>query len=588
MTPRAFLRAAATCLAAILLLAHHPTPQPAAFAQEKAEAVSVPYIFWGGDVATFQANGGLETRAGSLFAKSGLNLKLTDGNDFDKQVADYLANKSPFLRGTVSMLAQKCDVLGKDPKTKPVVFLQLTWSAGDHLVSREPLKTLADLKGKKIALQKGGPHVGMLDDVLWTARIPWKDVTVVWTDDVTGEKGPAALFRKDNSVDACFAITPDMMGLTGGLDKTGDGAKDSVKGAHVLVSTADMKRSIADVYACRKDFYDAHKDVIEKFTAGYLKACEEIVEAKKEQKKDGKSDKYQAVLKLTRDVFGKDVPTDDDAAGLLEDAVFVGLPGNVGFFTDKGNLSGFDAKQASALDLAVAEGGAKARVELLKADLDYAKLKKDGGLTGQSPPEERFRNNVKLLPENALFSFNISFEPNQSDFSEEKYSKDFDRAVRLASLFGNAVIAVRGHADPSNMIGEFLVGAEKKKLLTRKGDDYLLADGTKLDLKDTKKVLELIDKNDLHGNDFDLKDLVKQLGSLSETRAETVRGAVVKFAGSKKFRLDRSQIKAQGVGAAEPAAPYPKTNDERAANRRVEFRLVRVPVEGLIESDFDY
>jgi NMT1/THI5 like len=575
MTPRGFLRAAATCLAAFLLLGHHPTQQPAAHAQEKADAITVPYIFWGGDVATFHANGGLETKAGSLFAKSGLNLKLTDGNDFDKQVNDYLANKSPFLRGTVSMLAQKCDVLGKDPKAKPVVFLQLTWSAGDHLVAREPLKTLADLKGKKIALQKGGPHVGMLDDVLWTARIPWKDVTVVWTEDVNGDKGPAALFRKDPSIDACFAITPDMMGLTGGLDKTGDGAKDSVKGAHVLVSTADMKRSIADVYACRKDFYDAHKDAIEKFTAGYLKACEEIVEAKKEQKKDGKSDKFQAVLKLTRDVFGKEaVPTDDDAAGLLEDAVFVGLPGNVGFFTDKGNLSGFDAKQASALDMAVAEGYAKTRVELLKADLDYAKLKKDGALTGQAPPEERFRTNVKLLPENTLFSFNISFEPNQS--------------VRLASLFGNAVIAVRGHADPSKMLGEFLTGAEQKKVLTRKGDDYLLADGTKLDLNDTKKILELIDKNDLRGKDFELKDLVKQLTTLSQTRAETVRGAVVKFAGSKKFRLDKSQIKAVGVGPAEPAVPQAKTADETAKNRRVEFRLVRVPVEGLIESDFDY
>src|SRR5262249_54527036 len=160
------------------------------------------------------------------------------------------------------------------------------------------------------------------------------------------------------------------------------------------------------------------------------------------------------------------------------------------------------------------------------------------GLTGQAPPEERFRNNVKLLPENTLFSFNISFEVSQSTFSEAQYGPDFDRAVRLASLFGNAVIAVRGHSDPaSKLLGEFLIGAEKKNLVTRKGDDYLLADGTKLDLNDTKKILELIDKNDLHGKEFDLKELVKALNELSQKRAEAVRGAVVKFAASKKFRL---------------------------------------------------
>ena len=53
-----------------------------------------------------------------------------------------------------------------------------------------------------------------------------------------------------------------------------------VKGAHVVISTAHMSRSIADVYACRKDYYD-NRAWIDKFTAGYLKACEELVAAKK-------------------------------------------------------------------------------------------------------------------------------------------------------------------------------------------------------------------------------------------------------------------------------------------------------------------
>src|SRR5207253_438584 len=120
------------------------------------------------------------------------------------QVKDYVEGRSAFLRGTLSMIALASEVVGANEKTKPVVFLQLTWSRGDHMVAREALKTLNDLKGKKVCLQKDGPHVGLLDDVLKTAGLTWKDITVVWVDDISGPKGPAATFTKDNSIDACF------------------------------------------------------------------------------------------------------------------------------------------------------------------------------------------------------------------------------------------------------------------------------------------------------------------------------------------------------------------------------------------------
>jgi len=181
------------------------------------EELEVPYILWGGDVAMFLANGGETTQPGSIFAKHGLKLKLVRGDDFGQQVKNYKEGKTAFLRGTMSMLGQASGEIAGDPRSQPVVFMQLTWSAGDHLVARQGCSTLADLKGKKIALQKGGPHVGMLSDILHTAQFTWSDVQVVWTDDVTGDKGPAELFRKDPTVDACFAITPDMLALTGGL-----------------------------------------------------------------------------------------------------------------------------------------------------------------------------------------------------------------------------------------------------------------------------------------------------------------------------------------------------------------------------------
>ncbi|MCA9170568.1 MAG: hypothetical protein KDB23_22975, partial [Planctomycetales bacterium] len=423
---------------------------------------TVPYITWGGDVATFMANGGLETKPGSNFANSGLKIKLVAGDDFPSQVKNYMQGKSPFLRGTMRMLGQASEVLGRDPRTKPVVVLQLSWSAGDHIVARENLKTLNDLRraGNKvrIACQQGGPHVGLLYDSLDAAKIGKDEVEVVWVKDLTGANGPAELFRKDNSIDACCVITPDMIGLTGGYDAKGSGAEGTVAGAHVLNSTRDMSRSIADVYAVRSDWFQANRDAVEKFVAGYLKSTQRLVELRRGFEDSQKLDnEYKQVLTMSQDIFGKDVlPTlEVDAHGLLLDCAFVGLPGQIAFFQDSGNLSGFDAKMSSALDLATGWGYAKFRSGFEPPPWNYANVAKLAGVKYEQPKTggsveigngEAFPGS-DLLDDRTIVSFTIKFQPNQPDFSADRYGAEFNRAIQAASTFGNAVVVIRGHAD---------------------------------------------------------------------------------------------------------------------------------------------
>ena len=55
---------------------------PAVKVSAQTSPLSVPYITWGGDMATFYANGGLVTKPGTIFEKQGLNLKLQPGDDF--------------------------------------------------------------------------------------------------------------------------------------------------------------------------------------------------------------------------------------------------------------------------------------------------------------------------------------------------------------------------------------------------------------------------------------------------------------------------------------------------------------------------
>ena len=569
------------------------------------QALQVPYITWGGDMATFYANGGLQTKSGSLFQQQGLNVNLVPGDNFAQQVRDYLSGKSPFLRGTFRMMGMASEVIGSDPRTKGVTILQLTWSAGDHMVSRNAIKTVADLKGKTVTLQQGGPHVGMLDDILKTANLTWDDIKVRWTKDLTGSAdSPAEIFRNNSSVDACFAITPDMLGLCGGLENEGTGAEGTVRGAKVLVSTSELSRSIADVYVCRKDFYDQNKALVTKFVAGYLKATEEVIELKKQFEGAGSS-KFESLLQLTQDIYGKDtIPVLEEAHGLISDCSFVGYPGNVAFFTEAGNLSGFEAFQKSALDLAVNRGYAKERMGLFPSGLNYQDtqftqyLTKLEGNRGERFRAEAVRNEIEMLSsggeldDKTILSFTINFEPNQNDFSAVQYGAEFQRVVETAERFGNAVIAIRGHADPTKTLYELVRAGMTKGVLKRSGSSgnyrYSLQ-GRPLDLDATSKLVQLINDGAFDGvKDFNPRETMQAALNLSRKRAEAVLGSITQYASGKGLSIDQSQIQPTGVGIREPFIAKPGNMDEAKQNMRVEFRVIRVPAEATVESDFDF
>jgi ABC-type nitrate/sulfonate/bicarbonate transport system substrate-binding protein/outer membrane protein OmpA-like peptidoglycan-associated protein len=568
-------------------------------------AWTVPYITWGGDMATFYGNGGLTTKPGSLFARQGLNLRLTAGDDFVQQVRDYRSGKSPFLRGTLHMVGLASEVLGNDPRTKGVVILQMTWSAGDHLVGRAALRTLGDLKGKTVALQQHGPHVGMLDDALRSAKLSWDDIKVVWTKDLTGTSDtPAELFKKRSDIDAAFAITPDMVGLTGGLRATGTGAEGTVKGARVLVSTAELSRSIADVYVCRKDFFDANQPLVTKFVAGYLKACEEILDLRKEQETKG-SAAFRQLLQLTQDIYGKQtIPTLEDASGLLSDATLVGYPGNVALFTQANNLSGFETLHKSALDLATARGYARERRGLFPSGLDYQSPVFLNYLTKtKTGDHERFRAEAVReeieglsagagLDDRTILSFSINFEPNQNTFSSEQYGAEYQRVVEAADKFGNAVIAIRGHADPTKTLVDLVKAGMAKGVLKRSGTtgnySYSL-NGQPIDLASTAVLTKLIETGAFDGGtDLNPRETMQAALNLSRARAEAVRDSIITYAKSKGLMMDRSQIQPVGVGIREPFIAKPANMEQAKQNMRVEFRLVRVAAEAAKQTDFDF
>jgi ABC-type nitrate/sulfonate/bicarbonate transport system substrate-binding protein/outer membrane protein OmpA-like peptidoglycan-associated protein len=522
----------------------------------KGKPVQVPLITWGGDIATIYGNGkARETTKESIFARQGLRLKLVREDDFKKQIEAYMSGKSPYLRGTMGMLNMAIEVLSGDPRTKPVVVYQMTWSTGgDALVVKEGLKSPADLCGKTIAVQAYGPHVDYLTRLISDACQSAKDVNIKWTQDLTGtDNTPGAAFRDDSAIDAAMVIIPDALALTSG-GTVGTGAEDSVKGARILLSTKTASRIIADVYAVRTDYLQSHRSEVEKFVHGLMRAEEALRELVKQ--KSSRVADYQQMISAAADLLLDSPQAIGDAEGLYADCEYVGYRGNVTFFGDPKYPRNLDKLTREIQDAFVAVGLLSARVSLNHAKWDYERLKT--GLTdvvGVEAPKFDVKEVAKVvarkqqqgtLAEGELFSFEVYFKPNQNTFSADLYGDAFAKVVELASTYGGAVIAVEGHSDPLGYL-------RKKK----------------------EGVSELV-----------LKRIKQAAMNLSLTRANRVRDSVVEFAKSQRITLDPTQFATAGHGVMQPRNGMcghdpcpPRTQQEWRNNMRVEFRIIQIEAE---------
>ena len=515
------------------------------------EGANAPLITWGGDMTTIYGNGNsLTTTPDSIFGKAGLALKLKREDKFAKQVAALLRCDTPYLRGTMGQISMAADVTEKDPRTKLTVVYQHSWSAGgDAFVTGKGIKSLADLRGKRIAIQQYGPHVDYLFKVLADAGLKPSDVTLVWTTELTGGENDPGTALLDGKADAAMVIIPDGLALTSG-GKVGTGAEGSAKGAKIMLSTKSASRIIADVYAVRKDYFDANRAEVKKFVDLLIKSEDEL--RKLVRAKDTRKAEYKKMITAAAEIL-LDAPTAiADAEGLYADAETTGKSSNKRFFTNKNYPRGF-AKLNKEIQTSLVSGGLLgAPATLAHAGWNYASLGAGVTATATTP---RFNTAAVTqaviakaasgtLDDDSLFTFEINFKANQNKFPIAAYQAAFKKVIELSATYAGAVITVEGHSDP--------YAYQKAK---RKG--ALAA----------------------------ILGRIQQAGrNLSISRANAVRDAIIKMAEASGLTLDKSQFVALGLGITNPKnSAIPATRAEwvqiTAQNRRVVFKLVNVEAE---------
>lgn len=514
------------------------------------KTIPLPVITWGGDIATILANGGATTTNDSLFGKSGLSFDIKREDVFAKQLENYLACQTPFIRGTLGMMHMASTITEQNPATKLHIIYQMTWSAGgDALVVKGGIKNPRHLKGKTIALQAYGPHVDYLGKVLGDAGLSLKDVNLKWVKDLTGSAtAPAAAF-KAQGIDAAMVIIPDALALTSN-GTVGTGAEDSVKDARILLSTRSADHIIADVYAVRADFLAANRDLVGKFVKDLMTAAQELQTLAK-----AKSPEYNRNLKIAAKILLDSEQALADTEGLYADARFVGWDGNKKFFASKTYPRRFEKLNQEIGNNIKAIGMSSTITQLAGGNWNYEELNK-GQFQAAAPKarfnEDRVANIVRekdrlgTLDDGALFTFEVFFKPNQNEFSEAQYADDFKKVVDLASTYGGAIITVEGHSDPLGYLKKKKAGA----------------------------------------NNVVLQKVRQAAKNLSLTRANRVRDAIISYGQNKGVNLDKTQFAVIGQGLAKPASGMcgvdpcaPKTKEQWLENMRVQFKIIQVEAE---------
>ncbi|MBK7863028.1 MAG: OmpA family protein [Archangiaceae bacterium] len=265
---------------------------------------------WAGHAPGIVANGGLDVgSAASIYKKKyGLDVKFVLFEDPTLKLAAFQKGEIDIMWDTVDSYAREASVLA-DQKVQAKSIIQEDWSrGGDGIVSLKTIKSVEDLKGKRIATTKFTPSHWLLLFLLSQSGLTPEDRANIEKNLVfTNEAPQAAAAFKAKQVDAAVTWEPDLSGAVSAREGE----------AHVLVSTTAATNVIADTLVARQDLIDRSPQTVKDFVNGWFDGISVMKEDPQ-----GTNHLVGTALKLS----------DDDVSGMLSGLKLTGFADNAAFF----------------------------------------------------------------------------------------------------------------------------------------------------------------------------------------------------------------------------------------------------------------
>jgi len=228
-----------------------PTPTAVQSAQEKKAddkpsgvPLSVAFNQWVGFAGMYIAD------ERGLFKKHGVDVKLVPFSGPGDSIPPLLAGQIDVSLTTANNLAL---IAGKQPTAAKIIFMIDASDGADAIVASKSIKTMADLKGKKVAVTKGEINEMLLTLGLESVKLEEKDVTLA---DMSPDDAGAAFMA--GKVDAAVTWEP---WVSRAIEKNG----------HIVYSSKEpgAKDALIDVMAVSDKALASRKSDIDKFVAAF-------------------------------------------------------------------------------------------------------------------------------------------------------------------------------------------------------------------------------------------------------------------------------------------------------------------------------
>ena len=390
----------------------------------------VGVVSWPGYAGGIVANNGFKANTESIYFKN------------HKQTVEFVLLEDPAQRsqafakgeGGVDIVWSTVDYWANELPgfisngVKARAIMQVDWSrGGDAIVADESIKSIEDLKGKKISLVKYTPSHWLLEYHLENSGLSDYDQKQI-IDNLVGKDATldARQAFKDKQVDATVVWEPD---VTLALERPG---------SHKLVSTETANNLIADIMVAREDFIKAHPDVIKAFVQGWLDGTADAVR---------NPDKVVQLLMENEPLYG-DMKDQKKVKDSLKTVKYADLADNTKMFGLDGSKPLFDQLYSTAGAAWVRRGYITSQIPPDQAK-DITFLKEIYAISPvprpveptlpEPPPDTTAKTSSKPV--------DILFASGSSELSPEAKQLIDNNVALLAETNSNAYIKVSGNTD---------------------------------------------------------------------------------------------------------------------------------------------
>lgn len=412
---------------------------------------------WAGHAPGIVANGGLDVgAAGSLYkSKYNLDVKFVLLEDPSAKLAAFRNGDVDVMWDTVDSWAREASMLAEADQKAKAILMQ-DWSrGGDGIASLASIKSVEDLKGKRIATTQFTPSHFLMLYLLNQSGLSPDDKAGIEKKIVFTQDAPAAAAMfKAKEVDAAVTWEPD---LSGAVTARGDEA-------HVLVSTTAASNIIADVLVARQQTIDEGPETLRDFVHGWF---------------DG-IDSMKADPASGNALVGRALKLDDETvSGMLsglkltpfaDNAQFFGLTGSRAHFESLFNTAFVIWRKKGIVTKAVdAKDYVDTRFVAAQASF-YADQKVEEPKVVAKPvkstdksvkPQQRAIINKQL---------SIHFTPGSDEIMAGSFFT-LDSLGETMISFGNTVLRIEGNTDSTGSAPKNVKLSEKRALAVR---DYLV------------------------------------------------------------------------------------------------------------------